>query len=377
MVENETKIIIDLLELEPTTVKPKNLYLDPNNPRFLTDFKEPVPESRIKEEKIQNNLLTKMIGEIGIEDILESIERYGFLTIDRVIVKPIDETDFVVLEGNRRIASLNTIKEQHEKGELSLNEKIKDTLDEIEVLVYRGDKKDIAWTIQGLRHLTGIKGWPRLQQAKFITENFYEQKNMGFREIARLLNMKSTEVGILVRSYYAYKQALSDDEYGGLLRSEKFSMFQEAVFKKQSLKDWLGWNDSNERFNNNDNFKKFLGWVISEKNVETRIERALDVRDILSKLVLEENKSVLENFENDEIDIYKAKAEMDKKETKEEVEKEAIDVASVLHEVDRLYKKLSTLPMPQIISDPEAKEKLKALFEQIKTVVGTYESMLS
>ena len=42
MVENDTKIIIDLLELEPGRVQPENLYLDPNNPRFLTDFKEPV-----------------------------------------------------------------------------------------------------------------------------------------------------------------------------------------------------------------------------------------------------------------------------------------------------------------------------------------------
>ena len=85
MVENDTKIIIDLLTLEPRTIQPKNLYLDPNNPRFLTDFKEPVPDSRIKEEKIQNNLLIKMIDEIGIGDLSESIERYGFLTIDRVI----------------------------------------------------------------------------------------------------------------------------------------------------------------------------------------------------------------------------------------------------------------------------------------------------
>lgn len=375
MVENDTKIIIDLLELELGRVQPENLYLDPNNPRFLTDFKEPVPDSRIKEEKIQNNLLTKMIDKIGIEDLSESIERYGFLTIDRVIVKPIDETDFVVLEGNRRIASLKVIKEQYKKGELSLNEKIKGTLDEIEVLVYRGDKKDIAWTIQGLRHLTGIKGWPKIQQSKFVTENFYEKKKMGFREISRLLSgIKSTEVCVMVRSYYGYKQALSDEEY--VVRPEKFSMFSEAVFKKQSLKDWLGWKNSNMLFNNNDNFKKFLSWITPDENGEVKLT-ALEARDILSKLVLDENKSVLEKFENDEITIHQARTEIDKKETKEEVEKESIDVKSVLHEIDRLYKRLSTLPMPQIVSDPEAKEKLKELFEQIRTVVSTYEPMLS
>ncbi len=376
MVENETKIIIDLLELEPATVQLENLYLDPNNPRFLTDFKEPVPDSRIKEEKVQNNLLTKLLEEIGIEDITESIARYGFLTIDRVIIKPISEADFVVLEGNRRIASLKVIKEQHERGELSLNIKIKDTLDKIEILVYRGDKKDIAWTIQGLRHLTGIKGWPRLQQAKFITENFYEEKSMGFREVARLLNMKSTDVGTLIRSYYGYSQGLSDDEYGDLLTSDKFSMFQEAVFRKQSLKDWLGWNDTTNQFRNIDNFKKFLRWITPDENGVVKLT-ALEARDIMSKLVLDENKSVLEEFENDEITIHQSRTEMDKKETKEEVEKESIDVRSVLHEIDRLYKRLSTLPMPQIISNPEAKDKLKELFKQIITVVDTYESMLS
>lgn len=209
----------------------------------------------------------------------------------------------------------------------------------------------------------------------YVTENFYEKKKMGFREISRLLSgIKSTEVGVMVRSYYGYKQALSDEEY--VVRPEKFSMFSEAVFKKQSLKDWLGWKNSNMLFNNNDNFKKFLSWITPDENGKVKLT-ALEARDILSKLVLDENKSVLEKFENDEITIHQARTEIDKKETKEEVEKESIDVKSVLHEIDRLYKRLSTLPMPQIVSDPEAKEKLKELFEQIRTVVSTYEPMLS
>ena len=286
------EVTVDLIELEPKRVKVENIYLDPNNPRFALDLKESIPDHRIKEDGIQKDRLERLKN-IGINDLIGSIMKYGFLTIDRVIVRPIDEQNFVVVEGNRRIAALKIVKEMHERGQISLDEKIVNTLNEIEVLVYRGDKKDIAWTVQGFRHLTGIRNWPPLQQAKFITENFFEEMKLSFSEIAKLLNMKSAQIGIMIRSYYGYKQAEEDDEFGEEITPDKFSMFSEAIFKKPSLKSWLGWDDRDRKFKNTENFKKFLSWITPDENEEIKIERALDVRDILSKLVLEDNKSIL------------------------------------------------------------------------------------
>ena len=376
--DKTSDVELELLELEPLQVNLENLYLDPNNPRFAGENLEFVPDERVKEHTIQVTLLEKIKEKVGIEDLLESIKKYGFLKTDRIIVRPLGEKEFVVVEGNRRVAALKTLKESHERGEITLDKRVINSISIVEVLVYRGTRPDIAWIIQGLRHLTGIKDWPRLQQAKFITENFYEERGMGFREIARLLSMKSTEVGVMIRSYYAYKQAREDEEYGDAIGPEKFSMFQEGIFKKPSLKQWLDWNDYHMKFQNIENFKKFLSWITpDENNGEVKIERAVDVRDILSKLILSENSSILERFENGELNLHQALGEIERRESKEETERESIDVGRVLGEIERLYHRLSTLPVPQILSDQEAIQKLKELFERIKSTITTYEKLFS
>jgi len=368
---------LELLNLEPVQVSLENVYLDPNNPRFIEMQTEPVPEERIKEQSIQEKLLHWMKERIGIEDLLESIKRYGFLKADRIIVKPLDEESFVVIEGNRRVAALKVLNISHKHGEITLHQDVLSSIKTIEALVYRGNRSDIAWIIQGLRHLTGIKGWPRLQQAKFVTENFYEERRMGFREIAKLLGMKSTEVGVMIRSYYAYRQAKEDEEFGEFIGPEKFSIFQEAVFKKPILKTWLGWDDRTKRFQNTENFRKFLSWITPNEDGEIKIERALDVRDILSKLILDEHKSILERFENGEITIFEAHTEIERTESREETERATIDVNRTLQEIEKLYRRLSTLPIPQIISDREAVQKLRELFAKIKIAIQTYEQLFS
>jgi len=368
---------LELLNLEPVQVSLENLYLDPNNPRFIEMQTEPVPEERIKEQSIQERVLHWLEEKVGIGDLLESIRRYGFLKADRIIVKLLDEESFVVVEGNRRVAALKVLNISHKHGEITLHHDVLSSIRTIEALVYRGKRSDIAWVIQGLRHLTGIKGWPRLQQAKFVTENFYEERRMGFREIAKLLGMKSTEVGAMIRSYYAYRQAKEDEEFGEFIGPEKFSMFQEAVFKKPVLKTWLEWDDRTKSFQNTENFKRFLSWITPDEDGEVKIERALDVRDILSKLILDEHRSILEKFENGEITIFEAHTDIERIESSQETERASIDVNRTLQEIEKLYRRLSTLPIPQIISDREAVQKLRELFANIKTAIQAYEQLFS
>jgi hypothetical protein len=356
-------------DLKPLKVRPENLYLDPNNPRFLPLGKK-IPEYRIKEEKIQKKTLEK-IEKIGIADLIESISKYGFLTIDRVIVKPLDKNgNYIILEGNRRVAALKLVKEKHEEGDLTLDEKILESLEEIEVLVYNGSKEDIVWTIQGLRHLTGIKEWPKLQQAKFVTENFFEKKEMGFREIARLLNMKVPEVSTLIRSYYAFKQAKEDEEYGEYIEPDKFSIFNEGVFKKQSLKEWLEWSDRKKKFKNIENFRKLLSWITPP---DEKIKRAIDVRDFLAKLVLENNRDILKKFENDEIDIDRAKIEITKKEVEKEIRDEFRNIKSILESIENISQEISQMPIANItISNPKSVkelEKLEKLLNKLTMVI--------
>ena len=341
-------------KLKSIKVKPENLYLDPNNPRFVEE-KEKVPESRFMEAAVQRNTLRKL-EDLGIEDLIESISKYGFLTIDRVIVKPLDKDgNYFVLEGNRRIAALKKVKELHQEGEITLEDQVLESLSEIEVLVFNGDIEDIVWTIQGLRHLTGIKEWPKLQQARFITENFFEKKKMKFREIARMLNLKPSEVGTLIRSYYAFIQARNDEEYGDDITPKKFSIFSEGVFKKPSLRDWLGWNDRKMKFTNEENFKNFLRWIAEE-----RVKRAIDVRDVISKLVLSINKDILESFNNNELDLEAVRVQIAKKEIEEE-NKQPQDMDLILRKLNEILVELEKLPFVNAVLNLDSKKSVKAM----------------
>lgn len=373
----DEKVILDLIDLKPAKINLDNLFLDPNNPRFASEDISPLPESRITEPKIQERLIESMTKEIGIDDLVESIQKYGFIKIDRIVVRRLDGNNYLVLEGNRRVASLKYLINLHNNGKLSLDPNILNTLNEIEVLVYTGDKPDIAWIIQGLRHLTGVKTWPKLQRAKFLTEKFFEEKNLGFREIARLTGMKSNEVGISIRSYYAYKQARNDDEYGDNITPDKFSMFEEAVFARPSLKSWLGWNDNLKKFENIENFKKLLSWITPQEGEEPRITRALELRDILSKLVTDPYKHIFAQFDNNQLTIHQARALIDRIDTTEEIERELINLESVYKEIEKLYYKISTLPIPQISKDENFKNKFSSLLHDLKSAIEVQLKMFS
>ena len=140
----ETKINLELLELTEGTVKLEDILVDPNNPRLLEMGFEEVPDDRTAEEDVQKEAIANM-KRIGLKDIIEKVKKFGFLTVDRVVVRPLNEDKFVVLEGNRRISSLKCLKEDHIRGRVSLNEGVLNSIEEFEVLVYKGADKDVVW----------------------------------------------------------------------------------------------------------------------------------------------------------------------------------------------------------------------------------------
>lgn len=252
----ETEINLELLELTEKTVKLEHVLVDPNNPRLLEMGFQEVPDDRIAEEDVQKEAIANM-RRVGLKDIIEKVKKFGFLTVDRVVVRPLNEDKFVVLEGNRRISSLKVLKEDHARGRVSLDEGALKSVEEFEVLVYKGVDKDIVWLLQGLRHIKGIKDWGPVQQGKFLVE-MQERRNLKPTDLATMTGLGRNTVANLIRSCKGWEQAKDDDDYGDKVDADKFSLFQEAIFKKASLKKWLGWNDENKKFEK-------TPWVVSRE----------------------------------------------------------------------------------------------------------------
>ncbi|SRR5579884_178216 len=370
LVEKDSNSYRDLLQLERKSIALDKLLLDPRNPRFPEPAN--ISETRYKEEGIQERAMEEL-RKIGIDDLLASIRTYGFVPTDPIVVRPLnDKNHFLVLEGNRRVASLKNLLKAHKGGTANLDAHVLRSISDPAVLVYSGGDSNIAWVLQGLRHMTGIKEWQPLQQAEFLAriESELSRKKKAGAEvpavptIARRAGVPPAKAGRLLNAYWALQQAREDEDYGASPDiNDMFGIFSEGVFKKTSLyQDWLGWNQEKRRFEKTDNLKKLMSWTLpQDPGGEIRISRAVDVRDILSDLVL--NPNLLSKFENGSIDINQARVDLMTTQPKM-----APNLELLLEQLNESRTFVDGLPLPAIRRENKASsfaEALKNLRESI------------
>lgn len=365
---NLSEINIELFgELESRILELDNLLLNPNNPRIMGKSRmEPIKDIRALEEKVQESVLKEMKQE-GLSDIIEKVKKIGFLPIDRVVVRRIEDTDkYLVLEGNRRISSLRIIREEHERGILTLSEKLYQSILKIEVLEYTGSDENIEWLLQGIRHINGIREWGPLQQSKFLVE-MQDKKHLKPTDLDKMTGLGRNTISNKIRSYKGWLHAV--EIYDGDVQEEHFSLFSEAIFARPKIKDWLKWEDDSGKFENEDNFYQLLEWFIGDQNDRRRFTRALDVRDVMSKLLLQENNDLLDKFLNeDDYSVEEVKYDLNKKNAEKDERRKQLDAHKRLEEIESINGKLGTLPI-KIITDN--KKLLNDYIAKISELIST------
>ncbi|MBA7710906.1 hypothetical protein ES703_119856 [subsurface metagenome] len=366
--QKKNEIWDELLKMITLEVKLEQIYLDPNNPRLEIPGKEKVPDERIVEEEVQQKCLQEMRN-IGVTDLIESIRTSGFWNVDRVVLRPLNTDKYVVVEGNRRITALKTLQKSHKKGAISLPPDLYKIIIKLEILLYKGKNPEIAWIIQGFRHTPGIKSWEPYPQSKFFS-NYEKQYQKSPQEIAPIFGMKRAEVTHLIRSYHAFKQAKEDEDYGDVLEPDKFGHFYEIILKKNSLKEWMGWDDEKRKFTKTSNLKKYLSLATPKEGEKPKIDISPTTRDTLSKLIQTENKELFNKLESGEVDIRQCEAELIKEESKREV----IDITDIIKKLQEMEKLINTLPIPQLQlakskDERSQKEKLCKLLENLDKIL--------
>jgi len=350
------RTILNLSDLREIDIELKNIFLDPNNPRFSIETEVKIPDKKIMEKAVQEKCLTRMKN-YGIDALRESIRRVGFMPIDKVVVRPLPNGKFVVVEGNRRIAALKILQREIDNSEIQLNEKIKETILKFNVFEYRGTEKDIAWIIQGIRHISGIRNWPSYQQAEVLVK-LSQEKKIGVREASNIVGIGPIIAGRLVRALNGFKQAKKDDEYGQYIKPSHFSYFAEAIFVKPILYEWLSWSEKSKKFENIKNLKKLLSWIIPKDGKDARIGRAMYLRDTLS-VAISRHPDLMKRFENEEtMTMGKLNFEMGKRTPTE--------VDEWLHKISEFNTDLEELPSIKISKKRASFQ--KALKETVKIV---------
>src|SRR4051794_31810982 len=118
---------VTMLKLSPIIVSTDDLLLDPNNPRLVTDLNAElnVPDDQFVDR--QAELLRRFDGNgsqtdneefFKVDDLKASMREIGYVGIDRIVVRAVSGGKYVVLEGNRRTATIKLLRESHRSAAL-------------------------------------------------------------------------------------------------------------------------------------------------------------------------------------------------------------------------------------------------------------------
>lgn len=150
---------MDLIE-----VSIDDLLLDHENPRL------PSVVGRSQEEMIS------FIGEnYSIEELMDSIGENGFFTGEPLIVCPVGNDKFLVIEGNRRLTALKLLSNPDlmEKPSAAIRRISDEAINKPDVVtasVFKGRSEVLNYL--GHRHITGVKSWSSLAKARYLKQLF-------------------------------------------------------------------------------------------------------------------------------------------------------------------------------------------------------------
>jgi len=183
------------------------LFLDPMNPRLGRNNTG---------EDVKQEQVLQLIRDWTLDELATSfIESGVFWTHEAMLVteeKLYGSKQLVVIEGNRRLATLKFLKKAID-GDTGVPQKLAD--------IAKGNKKILSnlftkipyimvdsrqeiESFLGFRHVTGIKEWKPAEKAEFVAR-LIDDRNMSYEEVARKIGSKISHVR---QNYISYRLLL-------------------------------------------------------------------------------------------------------------------------------------------------------------------------
>jgi hypothetical protein len=267
------------LELIPVNIN--HIFLDPNNLR-LVGLRRPTPERRFLEAGVQSSVMS-MMERFDLDTLKKSFLQEGVLPVDKIVVTRYNDSDnYVVVEGNRRIAAIESLCSEHSRGEIEIDRERLQELTELTVLLLRNASKEDTMLIQGIRHVPGIKEWGAYERASAVS--YLLGQGYTNEQVSNLLGgiIRPGEVARYYSSYGAIQQMKEDDEYGGHFQPDYFTYFDELLKPKYTdIRRWLDWDGEQRKFRNEENLKVFYKWLTGDGNVDQRqIRTVVELRKL-------------------------------------------------------------------------------------------------
>ena len=265
---------------EPTKVRVDCLRLDRRNPRLTGRAHRYTDEEMIAE----------LYRTAELDELLQSMSSNGYLDIEPlVVVDGQNGGDLVVLEGNRRLATIRLLCDpglaSRVRDVAGLSPRIPTVPDSLrptfeEVTVYRVASREQARPLIGFKHINGPQKWDAYAKALFAA-TWYKDEGVGLDEIARAIGDRHDTIKRMVSAVYVLDQASNMELFDIEDRFNKkfsFSHLYTSLSRSQFM-EYLGLPSGWARYDpepdpvpveNKDSLKQVLRWIYGSKSDNER-----------------------------------------------------------------------------------------------------------
>ena len=259
------------------SVSLKRLYLDPNNYRFVDhlDYR-PVPPDHVFDADVQRRTTGFVLGrgQEHVRDLIASIKANGWLDLDPVLVRREDPGRFLVVEGNRRVATLKHLQRRYEEDAIDLGKLDGKVFSELAVVLHKDADEREHLVMMGLHHISGKQRWPAVNRARAMVKllpHFGDDADA----VCRALGVSKREFNLSLRTL-TLVDAYRDSDYGDQFQSDQYNLFRE-VLKSEAMRDWLGWDHETRAAANRSNVDRLFSWMSREAGPDEDEEDGADV----------------------------------------------------------------------------------------------------
>ena len=257
------------------SVSLSRLYLDPNNFRFV-DHPEyrPVTPEHVYNADVQRRTTGFVLGrhQENVRDLIASIKENGWLDIDPILARK-DAARFLVVEGNRRVATLKYLQRRHEEDAIDLGKLDSAWFSRVPVLQYEDADERDHMVMMGLHHISGKRRWPAVNRARAM-EQLLPQFHNDADAVCRALGVSKREFNLSVRTL-ALVNAYRESDYGDQFQADQYNLFRE-VLKSEAIRNWLGWNHATCKASNGSHLERLFSWMSREAESEEGEEEGRD-----------------------------------------------------------------------------------------------------
>jgi len=287
-------------------IKIGQLHLDNYNPRLPED----------KQGKPEGDILNTLYQDFFLDEIAESMSRNGYFDEEPLVGIPEKlprklrtadpqspefltfikkkETEFTIVEGNRRLATARLLLDASEREKLriktwpTLSSEVATDLAVLPVIVYPTRAEIIPYL--GVRHIIGIQKWDSYAKARYIAMMVQDGRTVD--QVGDLIGDKQGSVNKQYLSYKLLDQAEAEFDLDATKAKQDFSLLLLAL-GQGNIKQFLGLpkrtkdTDLEEPVprDNLENLRDVLSWIFGDSKYLPVIKESRDITNYLSHVV--------------------------------------------------------------------------------------------